>query len=407
MPSPPLSATRSGAALAVGSVVSGLLAYVFFSVATRALGAAEAAPVSVLWAWWGFAAAGVTFPVQHWVARSVAADGGEGPVRAALPRVWGLVLVVAAGSGLLAWLLREPLFGTGGVAFPLLVAAVTGLSGLMGLVRGLLAARGRLAAVAAVLVAENGLRCLASVVLVAAGSVSPVAYGVALLVGYAACLARPSAWLARGTGAARPSVAFLGGAAGGQLVGQAVLTGGPVLLALAGGAPAEVTALFAGLALFRAPYTLAIGQVSALTTRVTDLVVGGEIERVRRFHRGVVTATVVAAPPAALVGWLLGPPVLRLVFGADAALDGGPAALLAVGTTFAVAGLVLTVLVMAHDRAPRIPLAWVVALVPGVAAYAVVDGSLERVVVAFLVVEVGAWLGLVLAGRPQGFRDVG
>ena len=53
--------------------------------------------------------------------------------------------------------------------------------------------------------------------------------------------------------------AFLAGAGGGQVIGQVVLTGGPVVLALAGGSPAEVTALFAGLALFRAPYTLGAG----------------------------------------------------------------------------------------------------------------------------------------------------
>ena len=50
-------------------------------------------------------------------------------------------------------------------------------------------------------------------------------------------------------------LAFVAGAAGGSCSARCVLTGGPVLLAPAGGAPAEVTALFAGLALFRAPYT--------------------------------------------------------------------------------------------------------------------------------------------------------
>ncbi|MBA2463514.1 MAG: hypothetical protein H0V42_00860, partial [Nocardioidaceae bacterium] len=73
--------SRPGAtsALAAGSIVSGLLAYLFFALVTRGLGAEPAAPVSVLWSYWGFAAAGVTFPVQHWIARSVAA-GGEGAV---------------------------------------------------------------------------------------------------------------------------------------------------------------------------------------------------------------------------------------------------------------------------------------------------------------------------------------
>ena len=80
----------------------------------------------------------------------------------------------------------------------MLVALVTALSGLMGQVRGLLVARDRYAAVATVLVAENALRCLAAVVLVAVDAREPAAYGVALLVGYAACLLWPSTWLAAG-----------------------------------------------------------------------------------------------------------------------------------------------------------------------------------------------------------------
>ena len=55
-----------------------------------------------------------------------------------------------------------------------------------------------------------------------------------------------------------------------------------MLLAAVGGAPGEVTALFAGLALFRAPYTLALGLVSALTGRLTRLVVAGPARRAAR-----------------------------------------------------------------------------------------------------------------------------
>ena len=205
-----------------------------------------------------------------------------------------------------------------------------------------------------------------------------------------------------GSGAARPAMGFLRGAAGGQLVGQAVLTGGPVVLALAGGAPSEVTALFAGLALFRAPYTLAVGQVSALTARVTDLVVAGR-------HEASGACTAWSSPPH----WWGRPwpprparsPGRRCCAWSSAATLRSPRVpppLVAAGTTFAIAGLVLTVLVMAQDRAPRIAAAWGVALLPGAAAYVVVDGALERVVVAFVVVEVVAWAGLALAARPRG-----
>jgi hypothetical protein len=64
---------RDTSALAAGSVASGVLAYVFFATTTRALGPESAAPVSVLWTYWSFSAATFTFPVQHWIARTVAA----------------------------------------------------------------------------------------------------------------------------------------------------------------------------------------------------------------------------------------------------------------------------------------------------------------------------------------------
>jgi len=399
----PLHGPSAVVVLAVGSLVSGLLAYVFFALVARGLGAAQAAPVAVLWAYWGFAAAGVTFPVQHWIARWVAADGHEAGVRRALPRVFALSLAASLASASAAWVLREPLFVTSGVTFPLLVGGVTILSAAMGLVRGTLAARGRFAAVGGVLTVENLLRCVVAQVLLTSGVTEPAAYGGALLAGYAACLVWPSAWRLRaGTTGARAPVAFLGGAAAGQVVGQAVLTGGPVALALAGGAPREVTALFAGLALFRAPYVFAIGQVSALTTRVTEWVVSGRHRELRRVHRLLTVGTVVVALAAAGFGALVGPPALRLVFGEKAALAAGPAALVAAGTTFAMATLVLTAIVMAQDRASRIALSWLIALAPGALAYALVDaGDLERVVIAFVLVEVAAWTGLLAAARPH------
>ena len=64
---------RTPALLAAGSVVSGLLAYLLFALVTRGLGATPAAPVSVLWTLWALAGAAFTFPLQHWITRSVVA----------------------------------------------------------------------------------------------------------------------------------------------------------------------------------------------------------------------------------------------------------------------------------------------------------------------------------------------
>jgi O-antigen/teichoic acid export membrane protein len=389
---------RHVSALTVGSAASGLMAYLFFALVTRALGSSAAAPVSVLWAYWSFAAAALTFPLQHWVARSVTAHRGEGAVRAALPGVAVVGGVTALLTTAAAWLARDALFGSGGPWFPVLVCAVTLGSAAVGVTRGVLSARHRFGAVAAGLFAENALRCLAAGALFAAGVEEPVAFGLALLLGYVVALVQPSVWRVGtdGTPGHDSPLAFLGGTAGGQLMGQTVLTGGPVVLALAGGAPAEVTALFAALALFRAPYTLAIGVVASVTGWLTHLVVERRQDVLRRTRYGVLLATAGTTAAAFGLAWWLGPWALRLVFGDSVEMPGRLVAGIAVGSTIAMANLVITLVVLAHGRPGRLSLAWAAALVPGVACFLLLDlPALDRTCWAFVVVEAAA-LGLLV-----------
>ena len=244
MPKPPRQ-FRDTSALAVGSATSGLLAYVFFALVTRALGSGGAAPVSVLWAYWSFAGAALTFPIQHWIARSVVAHEGERSVRTAMPGVLRLSLLAAVVTFVASWLGRDLLFGSGDVWFPLLVGAVTLASAAMGVVRGVLTARRRFRAVGLGLVCENLLRSAAALVLMAAGVRSPgrlravpaarvrLGGGLPLHLPALAAGARRARATRRGPSSPGPG--------GGQVIGQVVLTGGPVVLALAGGSPAEVT----------------------------------------------------------------------------------------------------------------------------------------------------------------------
>ncbi len=396
---------RHTSALALGSAVSGLLAYVFFALVTRALGSEGAAPVAVLWTYWSFASAALTFPLQHWIARSVSAHGGERSVREALPGVLGLALGATLFTTAATWFARDQLFHSGQSWFPLLVGAVTLGSAVTGVVRGVLTARRRFAAVGAGLVAENGIRCLGAVVLMVAGVDDPVAYGVCLLAGYAGAAAWPGTFRLARTGSAgdgESPLAFLGGAGGAQVLGQAVLTGGPVVLVLAGGSASEVTALFAGLALFRAPYTLALGLVATLTGWLTRLVVAERADELRRVRRGLVLLTLVGAVGAAAVGALAGPWLLKLVFGGDVSLPASLTLVLAVGSTVAMANLVATLVVLAHGRALSLVRWWAVALVPGAALFAAADASaLDRTCWAFLVVEVAAFALLLREGARE------
>ena len=360
---------------------------------TRALGADGAAPVSVLWTWWGFSSAAFTFPIQHWVARTVSAHGGA-TVRAALPRLGVVVAGISLLTGIVAWLLREQLFHSDAVWFPLLVLLTTLGSTTIGLVRGGLSAQQRFGAVAASLVVENGVRCVLVGALALAGVDNPVAYGVALVVGHYASLVWPSALRFDRTGevaASRP-FAFLAGAGASQLTAQVALSAGPVVLALSGGSPQQITSLFAALALFRAPYMLVQGSVAALTVRLTQLVVEGRREALVRIRRVLLGGGLAVLPPAYAVGWFVGPWALRLVFGEAVHLPAHLCGLVALGCTLAVVNLVAMVDLLAHDRPARVTTAWAVAVVAAVAAYLLMVESspLDRTVVAFLVAEAAA-----------------
>jgi O-antigen/teichoic acid export membrane protein len=396
---------RDSAALGAGSALSGLLAYVFFALVTRTLGAETAAPVTVLWTYWGFAAAALTFPLQHWIVRTITAHGGEDPVRSALPRLALVVVVVAGFMGTVAWLLREPLFRREDVWFPLLVAGVTLGSAWVGVLRGVLVARERFLAVAWALVAENLVRCLAAAGLMIAGVTAGYAYGVVLLAGQMVGLLWPSSFRL-GSKRTRPSgrapwAGFVGGAAGGQVIAQTVLIGGPVVVALSGASAAEVTALFAGLALFRAPYTLALGVVSQATGKLTSMVVAGRSAALRKVRLGIALLTVLGAGVAAAVGGLAGPGLVRVVFGPDVDLKPDLSLLIAVGSAVALGNLALTVLVMAHNRAGAAFRAWVPAAATAAVVLAFAGGSATQATSwAFVAAEAAAFVALFAQVAP-------
>lgn len=391
-------ANRASAALALGSVVSGLLAYLLFALITRGLGADAAAPVSVLWTQWAFAGAAFTFPLQHWITRSVVA-GHEGGVRRAAGRVSGLVVAAALVLGALTWLVRNQLFHRDDAWFPVMVVLVTLGSALIGVVRGGLGGRGRFVAVAWSLVAENGLRCLLVGALLVAGVRDPVAHGLCLVAGSLVVVLWPAAlrFTDAGVGESRP-FAFLGGAATGQLVSQSVLTGGPVLLALLGGSPREVTAMFAALALFRAPYMVVLGSVPQLTLRVTEHTVRGHHAALRSLVRGLAGLTVVAVALAGVLGALLGPAVLHLVFGDTVDLSAGLSAVLATGCTLAIANLVLMVSALAQDRPAVVAGAWGVGVLVGAGGVVALSGlsPADMSSGGFLVAEVAATAALAV-----------
>ena len=401
-----MSRSRGATALALGSAVSGLLAYVFFALVTRALGAEAAAPVAVLWTYWSFAAAALTFPLQHWTVRAVVAAGGEGPGRHAVPRIAAVALVVALLAGAATWAIRDDLFHRDGWSFPLLVVAVTVGSAFLGIVRGILTVRDRLAAVGLILVAENAVRCVLAVVLIASDVSAASYYGLALAAGQLVGFGWPSTLRLGRTGPADPRwLRFVAGASGGQVISQAVLTGGPVALALLGGTPAQVTGLFVALALFRAPYTLALGVVSPATGILTRWVVAEDHVAIRRVLAGFVAATALGVGLAAAIGWFAGPALLQLVFGASIDVSAQVCLLTAVGSALSLGTLLLSLVAMAHDRSHTTLRSWLVAAAAAAVTIAVGPGTpLTTVTFAFLVAQLVAFATLLteqLVAKPH------
>ncbi|MBC2934259.1 lipopolysaccharide biosynthesis protein [Nocardioides sp. zg-1228] len=402
-----MSSRRAPALLAAGSVVSGLLAYLVFVLVTRALGATAAAPVSVLWTAWALAGAALTFPLQHWITRCVAA-GREGDVGRSAGGVATVVVLVSVTAGVLSWLLRERLFGRDDGWFPVLVALVFGGSACVGVLRGGLAGRGRMGAAAWSLVAENALRCVLVGVLLLAGVHDPVAHGLALVAGSLVAL-WPAAWrlhAADDEAGRAGSLAFLGGAATAQLFAQGVLTGGAVVVALVGGSPAEVTVMFATLALFRAPYMVVLGTLPQLTHHVTGLVAAEDRQALRALAGRLAVLAVATVAIGAVVGLVAGSPLVRAVFGRSVEVGPGVATLVAAGCALALVNVVLMVVALALERPGRVSGAWCLAVVAGALVLLTTGAAapLERVAVAFLAAEVvaTALLAVVASGalRP-------
>lgn len=392
--------------LGLGSAVSGLLAYVVFALTTRGLGAHEAAPVAMLWTIWGLTTAALGFPLQHWVTRSAARLGDTGGVRQALPAVTGIAIGITALVLVGCWLLGETLFGQSGLVFPALAALLTLASAVAGVQRGSLSVDQRFSAVAATLVLENAYRVVGVVALQVAGVESAAAYGLVIATGNLTGLLWIGAVRFHGssTGDGEQPLRFLGGVAGGQLLSQLALTGGPALLAVVGGSPTEVTVLFTALSLYRAPYLLAVGMVARLTGRFAEAAAAGNWAPLSRVRRTVAVVTVVGGLAAAAFGATVGVWVLPLVFGPEVVLGPLPSALLAAGGTIAVANLVLTILVIAYGRTALTTAAWAVALVVALILLVVPVDPLLRVCWGFLGAQGVAWTVLLKGAAPRAGR---
>jgi len=317
------------------------------------------------------------------------------------------VLVLSGVLALLAALGGERLFNSSSLVWPLLVFMVTAGSAALGLQRGILAGRGRFYATAVAIAAENLVRLVAGIaVVVAADSVELFAATLAL--GVVVIVFWPEAWRFSGSRASSSTesvLGFLGGLAGGILIAQVVLNVGPAVLKAMGGDDADVTGLFVSLALFRAPYLLALGLATRITGPLTGLVVDRRFREIRLLVYATAGVTAVGAVAGAAFGAIAGPWAIDLVFDQGVAPDSGVVAGIAAGSVVALGGLMLILVLLATGRTPAVSIAWSIGLVAGGLVLAFTTGDpLTRVVAAFIMAEIVAFSAMTAVLLIWGHR---
>lgn len=396
MPTTDGSSTRrsDSVALLVGSAVNGLAAYGYIVVGTQSFGAEAFAPVSILWTIWALSVAVVTFPLQHWTIRSITATGDDSEIRSALRSIVSGIALFAVFVFTLTTLERSILFGDSGMVYPTMAAVIVVQAGALGFARGMLSGRGRYKAAAVLLGGENLLRLSAGIFFVLVGA-SATWYAAALLVGvlilipYANDLALAAGPRSMGTSAIRA----LGGIAGGTLIAQVVLTGPPIVASLIGLQPAQVTAVFTTSAVFRAPYLVALGLALRGMGRLTELA-HQEAERLARLLRLATVGGIAASMLVVPVAWVLAPPVLEFMFGAETALPGLPTGLFAAGSVLAVVSLGLVLVLIATASTRWIAVSWMFAALVGAMVALLPNDPLVAVSAAFAAAELSAVVAL-------------
>lgn len=396
--------SRGAAALAFGSIVSGVGAYLVIALGTRAVGETLFAPVSVLWSLWALTAAAISFPIQHWTIRSAETEG-EGAVWAAMPRIATVAVIGSLVAGGLSLLLGTRLYTHSATAFAIMTALLPLGSLLVGFERGLLAHRGRMGGVAVSVAGENVVRAAVTLAVLVSGNggeadASRIGWGI--VIGFSIVALAPDilAPTRRDTTGPAASIRLLGGFAGANVAAQATLTSGPIVLALLAASPATVTQVFAILALLRVPYTGLVGASAGITGPLTRLVMAGRHAELRRLEvAGWVAALLLAGVSAALAPYVL-PPLVHLLFATTVTLGAPVQAALAAGGVLAVAGLVQMLVLLTQHRPRNLLRSWGLALLTGAVTLALPFGAVERVALAFLLAELVALGSMAVASSP-------
>jgi O-antigen/teichoic acid export membrane protein len=384
-----------------GSLVGAVGAYLFHVLGTRRLGETDFAPIGVLWTVFFIVATVVLVPLEQFFTR----EASRG--RAVLKVDWIPALVVtgsaAVATGVFVFATLDRLFN-GDARFILQAVLMVALFGLMQVGKGVLAGHRRFAEYGLVLAGEGVLRLLVAFLALSIVATATSLAWAMVAAPLAALVIRPWRFDRAQEDVERTSATrFLGGYGVGSAASQLLLAGAPLGVTVLGGDAALFSVVFVTFTLFRAPLTLIYnlqGRVLPLLVRMTN---EGDRKGIALLTRRALAAGLVLSALAGLVGWVLGPKVVALLFGEGFTPGRVVAACVAAGVLAASTTQVTGQVLVAAGKTRLLATAWLAGLASAVAALAIIGGGPDIAVAgAFLVGEIVA--GAVVALRVLGRR---
>lgn len=386
--------------IVAGSGVAGLAAYSYQLIGGRTLGAEDFAPVSVLLTVHFLTLIVLLLPIEQLVVRRLTVDRTSSGLPA---KAWWLGGITIIGATLFAWLgVDEYLNGDGRFVFFTGLTVATHL--LFSAARGHLAGWRRFRAYG---LSSGAASLLRLVVAIAVTLVRPSASGFALglIVGpLIVMLWRPFRQVEVDRRALQESEkramsdrGLLAGLVLAAAASQALLLGGPLIVGFLGGSAVEISVAFAAFTLGRAPLTFGYNLLARVLPPFTEMAARGEREELRSWARGVAWAALGLSGVAGALGWLAGPWVVRVAFGADFLPGQFASALIAFGVVMAGAGLFVGQILVARNQPARLGIAWLGGVLGAGASVVLAMGfdPVTRVSLGFAAGEVVALIALV------------
>ena len=410
--------------MGVGLLLAGVCTYAFLAIAGHALTPVRYSAFAGFWALLFVVAPGIFLPLEQELGRAIAArrargDGG-GPVVRRCSMIGGTFLgALLVGSGLAFSPIDHRLLGGDAV---LMIALLVGLSAycVEHLGRGTLSGNARFRAYGVLLGSEGVYRVGFCAALAALHVSAPGPYGLALVAGSFAAVATAMAGqrglTEHGTPATNAEVSTaLGSLLVASLATQFMFNGGTLVVQLLA-SPSEQHAagtFLNGRVIAFVPLFLFQAVTAALLPRLSGLRSRGAHADFRRTLIRLLLFVAALGAMAIAGAFLLGPTVLRLVFGPDFTLSSRDLALLAASCTSLMAAQALGQGLIARADYRGVLTGWLSGVVVFFAVIVVVHPLLLRVELALvgggiaaaavmIALQPDLWRGDTAPAGPQG-----